>query len=55
MAAKDKDGVTIKKDDNVFYDGKIWVVDRVTLDKRLYLSSFGNEVTVKAVDVTKYR
>ena len=55
MAAKDKDGMTIKKNDNVFYEGKIWAVDNVTKDNRLYLSCFGEKTTVAAVKVTRYR
>lgn len=55
MAAKDKDGQAIKKNDNVFYNGKIWAVDAVSSGNMLHLTCFGDKVTVESVKVTKYR
>lgn len=52
--ARDRDGKALHKDDNVFYQDKIWAVDRIAGTK-LYLSFFGATTKVDAKDVAKYR
>lgn len=50
--ARDLKGKALHKNDEVFYLGKVWKIDRVA-GTRLYLSFFGASATVEAKDVTK--
>ncbi len=50
--AKDSKGKALHKNDEVFYQGKVWKVDRIA-GTRLYLSFFGSTATADAKEVTK--